>query len=64
MNCFPTFTTPEKKGMKSSLHLDNILKADLKLEAKEKLKYKPECVFCNYPKKKVTKISKNKKKKK
>ncbi len=63
MNCHPSFTIPKKKGMKSKLHLDNILKADLKLEAKEKLKYKPECVFCNFTKK-ATKVSKNKKKKK
>lgn len=63
MNCFPTFNVPEKKGMKSALHFDSILKNDLKLEAKEKLKYKPECVFCNYNKPKKSK-SKNKKKKK
>jgi len=66
MDIYPNFKSKERKGMKSALHPDIILKNQLNLEEKEKMKFTPECVFCDYkpPPKKNNKKSKNKKKKK
>lgn len=64
MDIYPTLKKKEKKGLKSALHPDNILKSELAREKNEKMKYTPECVFCNYPKKSKNKSKNNKNKKK
>jgi hypothetical protein len=64
MDLYPNFKKKEKKGIKSKLHPDIILKDQLNEEKKEKMKYTPDCVFCNYKSKPEKKKSKNKKKKK
>jgi hypothetical protein len=64
MDLYPKIKKVERKGTKSALHPDTILKAELNREKKEKTKFTPECVFCNYPTSKSKKKSKNKNKKK
>lgn len=71
MDLYPNFNQKEKKGMKCKLHHDIILKDQLNEEKNEKMKFTPDCVFCNYkpipnpnPKSKNKSKSKSKKKKK
>jgi hypothetical protein len=51
MDIYPKLKCDDRKGWKTCLHHDNLVKAHENRQKKEKLKYKPENIFAGLKKK-------------